>query len=222
MVHFAPLGSQIAGELRSEIVAGVLRREDRIVETDVASRFEVSRGPVRDAIKELASEGLVEVRRGKARVLGVTIEDVHELYSLRRVFERFAMSEVAEHRDTVDWRPCEDALSAMEEAAGSRDAHAFGTADLEFHGAFYRAAGNRRLLQTWSQFQPTFAALLDFNAQDRDLTPSVTTHRNLLTAVRSGDLTDLLEQVDGHLAQAENRITEGLRSQTGTTTTNSH
>lgn len=65
VITFRPLamGDQIAHRLRLDIVTGVIAHDTHLAEDAIASRFDVSRGPVRDALRQLESEGLVESRR---------------------------------------------------------------------------------------------------------------------------------------------------------------
>lgn len=207
---FKTLGAQIAQDLRGRIVNGSIGRGQHIVETELADVYDVSRGPVRDAIRELAMEGLVEIRRGKAYALGMTVNDVHELYSVRDALERLAVQRVVERRHGVQWAPMDEALEEMRRASRAADAHAFGAADLAFHAAFYQQSGHRRVLQMWTQLRPTLAALLDYNAQDRDLAPSVHAHEHLLQVTKTDDLHTVLEQVSAHLSQAQDRITKAM------------
>lgn len=206
MIGFTALGTQLADRLRVEIVTSQLLPGDRLIETEIAERFDVSRGPVRDAIKELATEGLVEVRKSRAYVVGMSDRDVAELFQLRELLEGLAVELVIEQRATVDWEPLEAAINAQHAAAQDRDPLAFAKADLQFHDAIFDAPGHRRLARMWGQVRPTFAAMLTLNAKDRDLHPSVKVHEELLKAIRHGVDEQATKLVHDHLAQSRARI----------------
>lgn len=204
------LGPQIADVLRQEIVTGAVPSGVRLVEADLASRFDVSRGPIRDAIKELAADNLVEIRRRSVFAVGISEPDVDEIYSLRLAIEALATRRLVGRRPLVDWSGFERSIAAMQAAADADDAAAFGKADLEFHEAVYRAAGHRRLLAAWSQLAPTLRALLRGNARDRDLRPSVEVHETFLALMRSAPVDDVLRGLEDHLAAARARFSRAI------------
>lgn len=205
-MRYVDLGAQVARALRQEIVAGSLEPGSRLVETSLSERFDVSRGPVRDALRELEAEGLVESSRRGSFVVGLSERDLSELYSLRGALEAFALRSVAAS-DEVDWRPFGECVEAMSLAADRNDAEAFAEADLRFHHCFYAGSGNRRLLLVWVQMEPTFKALLDFtNAQDRDLHPAFQSHRFILESIRSGRIDAAVDELTVHLDGSQARI----------------
>ncbi|MGC1019233.1 GntR family transcriptional regulator, partial [Pantoea agglomerans] len=78
----------LAQELRRLINNGSLQDGDRLVERDLASRFSVSRIPLREAIQQLQREGLVEVYRNRGAVVKtLSVTDVDEIYQLRALME---------------------------------------------------------------------------------------------------------------------------------------
>jgi len=207
MLQFA-LGAQIAQIFRWEIVSGALTPGQRLVEHELSSRFGVSRGPIRDALRTLATEGLVETVRGKSSVIGLTENDINELYSLRGAMETFAYRLTLARQGTVDWEPFENAVGAMTQAAESKEAAAFAAADLRFHQALFDAAGHRRLRSQWDQIAPTLEVLLEFNAEHRPLHPTAAVHNDLLATLRSDDEARANEAILSHLESARRRIND--------------
>lgn len=211
-VQLADLGSQVAGELRSLIVRGDMPPGTRLVETALASLFDVSRGPIRDALRTLQSEGLIEVRKRNAYVRGLKDEDISELYSLRSSLESLAVRMTSENRATVTWAPFDRAVDAMRAAADRSDPEAFAVADLEFHTHLYEASEHKRLAAMWAQILPTFSELLKVTiAQDADLHPSADSHATILQFCRSGDVDAVLGELTAHLEQARDRLTNAYR-----------
>jgi GntR family transcriptional regulator, gluconate operon transcriptional repressor len=207
-----PLGDRVAHELRVLIITGTLAPGTHLVEGPLAEQFDVSRGPVRDALKRLEAEGLVESRRRGVFVKGLSAEDVDELYSLREALEAMALRLAMERAGADDWQRAEQHLTQMRAAADAADARAFARADLEFHGQFYALSGHRRLAAVWEQYRPTFAVMLGVtNAQDRDLHPSAEAHADLLEAIRAkrGELTASL--LSEHLLGSCNRLRGALQ-----------
>src|SRR5699024_11457591 len=78
--------------LRDQIIRRTLANGTHLVEDALAAEYGVSRGPVRDALRQLESQGLVESRRRGYFVVGLTQEDIDDLYELREAIELAAVS----------------------------------------------------------------------------------------------------------------------------------
>ena len=198
-VRQAPLGAQLLDQLRALIVRGDIGPGTHLVEGALADQFGVSRGPVRDALRQLEIEGLVESRRRGAFVRGLTDTDLVELYAVRGALEELAVRETIARLADADWRPIEAAVSAMRAAAAETDPVAFAAADLDFHSGFYVIGGNRRLAATWALHRPIFAAMLEVTNTDRDLRPVAQDHADLSAAIRSGAGEPALAALAAHL-----------------------
>lgn len=209
-VQLAPstpkLGEHVAQELRRAIISGSLDRDTHLVESRLSEMFGVSRGPVRDALTSLSEEGLVESRRRGTYVRGLSIEDIEELYSLRKLIETDVVLRCID-TDGADFTPVAEALEEMRRALASGDASTFAQADLGFHSAFYSVAGHRRIEAIWLQYRPTFAGMLEVtNAQDDSLTPTMEDHEVLLDAVTAGDRAKSLALLEDHLEGSRRRM----------------
>ncbi len=198
-VRRPPLGEQLLDQLRALIVRGELAAGTHLVEGWMAERFGVSRGPVRDALKQLEIEGLVETRKRGVSVRGLTDTDLVELYAVRGALEGLAVREVIARAADADWAPLDAAVAVMREAAVAADPARFGAADLDFHSGFYAIAANRRLAATWALHRPLFAAMLAVTNTDRDLEPVAQDHADLSAIVRSGEVGPALVALAVHL-----------------------
>ena len=210
------LGDQLAYELRVLIITGKLEPGTHLVEDTLAETFDVSRGPVRDALRQLEREGLVASRRGRGRsggvlVKGLTSEDMAELYSLREALEALAVRLCVQRGADADWARARRAVAGLQAAADTRDSSAFARHDMDFHAEFYAQSGNRRLASVWQQYQPTFAVVLSVTtAQDRDLHPSAEAHAELLESVLRGDADGAVTQLSAHLLGSSTRLRTAL------------
>lgn len=132
--------------LRDAIQGGAISPGQRIREKELSDWLKVSRTPVREALRRLQSEGMIEARGGGLAVVSLDMRAVTELYDLRETLEGTAASLAARHAD-----PTEIALlHAMIEAqrASPHDARALIVHNRNFHEQIYRAAHNRFLLRT--------------------------------------------------------------------------
>ena len=180
----------------------------RLTEEALAEEFAVSRGPVRDALTQLSFEKLVEVQRPRGvYIVGLTSDDVDQLYSLRGALEQLALSRAMRVDDDDRWQPMADAVQRMAEAADAGDHAAFVTADLDFHSQIYALADHPRLEGAWNQYLPTFTALLEVTINhDEDLHESSDDHVKLLDVMRTGAPEDAAAVLSAHLDGARERM----------------
>lgn len=206
------LGSQIADVLRTRIVRGELVAGERLTEEALAEEFQVSRGPVRDAITQLTSELLVQVKRPRGiYIVGLSEADVEQLYSLRAALEKLALEGAMRVEGDERWAAMWDSVEVMARAAQSGDHAAFAEADLRFHTEIYALADNPRLEAVWRLYAPTFSALLEVTINhDHDLTDSAHDHRRLFDIMRSGDAARAVEVLEAHLEGAHARMVAEL------------
>lgn len=205
------LGDRVAHELRVLVVSGALAPGTHLVEGALAERFDVSRGPVRDALRVLEAEGLIESRRKGMYVTGLAAADVDELYSLRESLESLALRLAMAAASEVDWAAARDRVAEMRDAAQRADPPGFARSDLAFHTEFYILSRHRRLTAVWDQYRPTFAVMLDItNAQDRDLRPAAESHADLLDAAVAGNIEAAVTILSQHLRGSCDRLRGAL------------
>ncbi|MBN8204551.1 GntR family transcriptional regulator [Microbacterium esteraromaticum] len=202
------LGAQVANVLRQRIVRGDLAPGERITEEALAEEFDVSRGPIRDALTQLSFEKLVRIQRPRGVfVVGLTRDDVDQLYSLRAALEQLALSRAIRVEDDARWQTMARAVRRMTEAAETSDHTAFAAADLDFHSQIYALADHPRLEGAWRQYLPTFSALLDVTINhDSDLHDSAVDHVALFDVMRSGDAAKAADVLTAHLDGARDRM----------------
>ncbi|MGW3996804.1 GntR family transcriptional regulator [Amycolatopsis sp. NPDC004772] len=182
------LADEVADRIRDAVFDGVYAPGSQLREVELAEALGVSRGPVREALLKLEREGLVrsEWHRG-ATVTALTDEDVTELDSLRAALEQLAVELVLERAGEENLAAIEAAVRRMERAL---DEHEMVRCDLEFHDAVYAAAGHRRLREAWQAIRSQVHLFLLTRigvATDGYLTGIPAEHRELVTALRTGD-----------------------------------
>lgn len=208
-----PLGEQVADQLRARIIRAEIAPGTRLIEESIAAEYEVSRGPVRDALQRLALEDLVDYsHKPGAFVIGLGIGDVEQLYSLRGALEALAVERTVARRDTVVWTVLEEALEAMFDAAKTSDAQRFAVADLAFHSGIYDIAEHPRLKTMWNQVKPIFAGLLDVTIDfAHDYLDSARDHERLLGMLRKGTAAAAVKELRAHLRDAEERMVQEIK-----------
>jgi DNA-binding GntR family transcriptional regulator len=209
------LSADVVAVLRRAILSGELGGGQRIIERDLAGQLGLSRGPIRDALKALELEGLVEIapRRG-ARVASVTRQDIHEIVLLRVAVEPAAVQLLLERGDPSLLAPISDALDELRRAADAEDWAAVNAADVALHGLLYELSGSRRLLRLWESMR---APLLQAFQHHQHVYPEaesvVRSHEALLAALRTGDVVHAQETVRAHVLDLAQEVVERLPEQ---------
>jgi DNA-binding GntR family transcriptional regulator len=136
----------VAAALREMIVEGELVAGERLVERDLAERFEVSRIPLREAIQRLEREGLVEIYRHRGAVVRMLdAQDIAEIYDLRVLLEGDAIFRAVKRVDDETLARAALVHRLLGEAQTRRKQ---GELNREFHELLYGACGNARMIAT--------------------------------------------------------------------------
>lgn len=208
------MGDQIARRLRVEIIKGVIPPGTHLAEDGLATRFDVSRGPVRDALRHLEAEGLLENRRKRLYTRAIGMTDIEELYAVREALEALAIRLAIANASSKDWERVQGIVDTMAEAAEHGDDERFGAADLEFHTSFYVNSRNRRLLQAWRPYEHIFSILLEMS-DTNDIASAVADHQSFLDVVRTGDADAAVRRLHLHLTLAKGNVRDALGSSAG-------
>jgi DNA-binding GntR family transcriptional regulator len=203
------LAEQTVELIRNRILSGDFVSGERLVETRLATDLGISRGPIREALKQLAAEGLVreEPRRG-SYVAAPTMEDVRDLYDLRVAIEARAARLVIERRDPGALETLREALGGIHEAARASDLPQLARADYAFHETICRVSGNRRLLDVFVRNASVMRLLvhLEEGQYFMSFEDVAHQHRELLDSIEAGDAQRTDALVAEHLEDARDRL----------------
>jgi DNA-binding GntR family transcriptional regulator len=210
------LADRAADLLRERILENDLPGGDRLVEARIAEQLGISRGPLREALKQLAAEGLVrEVPRRGTFVATPTVEDVRDAYDLRVALEGKAARLVIANGDAAALDALRRAAESIASAARAEDLRTLVRADYDFHETLCRASGNRRLLDSFVRNASVLRILLRleeerFYGSFDEVTDQ---HRALLAAVEAGDAAKAEAEVTEHLEAARDRLMRHLAAE---------
>ncbi len=202
---YAPsLVEMTSRRLRAEILSGELTPGQRLVEDQIRRRFAISRAPLREALRILANQGLVEhlPRRG-ARVTELTAQDIDELFDLRALLERHAASQTFPlTRPDDELVEVRARLADMVAAADEGDDLSKDDAHRALHAAIVALAGNRQLDLAIEpillQLQRPMAANLRRETSTLGAAAGIQRHRDLIEALESNDPDRYLAALEQH------------------------
>jgi DNA-binding GntR family transcriptional regulator len=211
LVERRELWHGVVDSLREGIVTGAIPAGSDLIEGDLAARFGVSRGPVRDALRELAREGLVvDLPRRGTLVSTLTFADIQEVYEVREGLEITAATLVIGRATDAEIAGLAE-LAAEMEAAWSRGASYDESlaADLAFHRALVALTGNGRLMAAYEQMLGQTQLLIRTAEQvnprlGAPLRPSA--HRNIQSAIAERGTAQSRDAIHEHYLYAHERL----------------
>lgn len=181
-------------KLRTAIVTGMLRPDQRLIELKVAAMLNVSRTPLREAILMLERERLLErLPHGGVRVPPVSLEEIAELNDIRAVLEGLAARRAAERvRDEPELAEASPDLEVMDAAIADMRTRAAGQEVLvllrlggEFHQAIHRLSGNQRCMDMAAQVIRAIERYRAFVPDERHIA-TIEEHERIANAIRNG------------------------------------
>lgn len=195
------LREEALGVLRGAILGGDLLPGSIHSAVSVAERLGVSPTPVREAMLELASSGLVEVVPNRGfRITVVDDRDLDEICELRIMLEVPALAQVIERASPDSLRALQKPLADLEATAARRDVPGFLVADRTFHLDLLALAGNRRLVRIVASLRDqTRITGLHSLAASGALEATAAEHRPILEAIQRGDVADAQRFMRVHL-----------------------
>lgn len=207
------ISQEVAEVLRWRIIRGELAAGDRITEEKVAKEFNISRGPVREAVRELERDGLLvmEAYRG-AIVLGITADDLRGvLLPVRHVLEQWAVEHALEALDESGFTALEqlvDEMSAKVDGSSDDDLlRSLVELDVAFHSYIIDKFGGSHARQVWASIAPRvlagFYRLGSLHSHPGEI---VAEHKDLLQALRTRDLVVAREALAEHVIASPIRL----------------
>jgi GntR family transcriptional regulator of gluconate operon len=177
----------ILEELRLDIVSGRLPADSPMVESQLASQFGVSRGPIRTALHALEQEGLVQTMpNGRVQVVGFSTKCALELFEIRQFLEKLAARYITES-PTVSTGPLLAIVDSM--LKEHEDRKRLTMLDIDFHRQFVKMSDNWALMQAWHTLIPVVSAVLTItNSQFEDFNFIIDVHLSLVNALEKRDL----------------------------------
>ncbi|TDR90131.1 GntR family transcriptional regulator [Enterovirga rhinocerotis] len=202
------LAESAAERLRALIVSNTFKPGDALGEPMLVERLGTSRSPVREALRQLATEGLVTLRRNRAAIVSrLDPAELHHLFEAEAAIEGFAASLAALRPGRQDLNRMAELQEALERAHDEGNAARYMQANRQLHSLIVAAARNPILVQMHDrilrQLQRARNAAL---SQDGRIEQSIREHRAILAAIEAGDGDEARRLVTGHILNTDQAI----------------
>ena len=198
----------VFNKIEEEILSGILKKGDYISENKLAERFNVSRTPVREAIKRLEQEDLIEYENCKTvRVLGITKDDVLSVYDIRLQIEGDAMVKAAFNMTDEDYLDLSQTIDLQEFYTLKADADKVKDADTSFHTKLYRLVKSSVYFTILSELHKKIQQFRKVSQSNNGRgESSIKEHRAILDAMRKKDCDLIKTLTKQHVQNARDNI----------------
>lgn len=202
------LRTQIKDRIMQEIIQGKYPPGTRLIETRIARQLGTSQAPVREALRDLETVGVIEsIPFRGARVRQPSVHELIEAFPVRAALESLAAAAAARLVTDSDLDRLEELIHLMVAAAEQGDAHEQSTRNAEFHSLIVRAAGNTTLERQWALLEPFARTYLTAVTAGVDLRQLADRHRTILAALRARDPEWAAAAMRAHLMEAARWLT---------------
>jgi DNA-binding GntR family transcriptional regulator len=207
------LREQALASLRTAITSGQLPPQTPMVETELSEQLRISRGTLREAMRQLQQEGLLVVAaRGRLYVRSLGPKEIEDIFAVRSALESLAASTLASRDDrAVAVDRLRGLLDLMAQAVSNEDLERRIEADLDFHRTLCQLTGNEMLLHTWQSLEGSIRMSIMYAGRAPALgNMDVDRHSVIVDAIASGDAAAAFVAVEEHLGwAAANLMTAG-------------
>jgi phosphonate utilization transcriptional regulator len=189
LVQANSLPGLVQAEIEQLILRGELAIGRRINESDLALRFGMSRGPIREALRALEESRLVRSEKNRGVfVREVSVGEADEIYDVREALDQLIGQRVAERATPEQLRDMQAAVAAMDDATAVQDVKCYHALNLKFHDMLVDFAGNARLMESYRLLTKGLLLFRLRGLQDGGgFAVSNTEHKAVLEAVAARD-----------------------------------
>ncbi|MGD1940977.1 MAG: GntR family transcriptional regulator [Leptolyngbyaceae cyanobacterium] len=203
--------------LRTSILSGELRPGDRLVETHLAEQLQVSRTPIREALRQLQREGLVILDGGGLRIISVSVTDAVQLYDCRLALEqaavRLACLEASDRALDVLQQSVAQAERAVQRQTSALNTFEMLNLDYQFHRQIAVSTGNGWLTGLLDQ---VFDKMMLLRVHTTRYNPQVleicSEHHKICSAIVARESDRAIASIQAHLEASKQRVVEALEA----------
>ncbi|GGN60769.1 GntR family transcriptional regulator [Oceanobacillus indicireducens] len=208
------MGERLVSELRIRIISQDIPKESVLSENQIAKEYQVSRSPVREALKVLEREGLVRLGRMGAIVIGISEKDIEEIYDIRLLIETFVTGRLLVSHNDALLNELRKVLEMMKIAIKYGDVDEFSFKDIEFHEIIIKSINHQQILMVWNQLRPVMECLILLSMRYRskvnyeDFDRILENHELIIEALSTKDSKLMDKAFYSNFGDVQNRVEE--------------
>lgn len=204
-ITYRGLWSNVLSSLRKYVLNGELKPGDQLIEATIANQMQVSRGPVRDALKQLENEGLVvNIPRKGTFVRKLNKEDFKQIYELRAYLEslavKLAIEKLDENPELISFLT--KVVKQMGEVAKEEDIAQIADFDLEFHRAICESSKNHYLIEAWMRIRSLIRLCLITDLAYKNYLKTEQDHNMIIDAIMGKNINLGEERIKSHIGSS--------------------
>ncbi len=213
--EFLPLREVVYLTLRKAILKSNLKPGERLMENTIANKIGVSRTPVREAIRMLEQEGLVEmVPRKGAHVANISRQDLNDVLEIRKSLEELAVTKACGFISPEEIKELKMSEFEFEKVLRGREFTAIAQADEKFHDVIFKAARNQKLITILNNLrEQMYRFRLEYLKQDGVLELITQEHNAIVATVSKRDVKKAGLLIIEHIDNQQKEINRLLSSQ---------
>lgn len=198
----------IADDIRERILSGELAEGEAIRQESLAEDYDVSRMPIREALKRLDAEGLVQLTNNRgATVMRHSLPEIGEMFDLRVLIEVDLFRRAIPRMTSVHFARCEEILTEMETSYEADDVAKWGALNYQYHAALYSAADRSMtndLLHRVNLQSDRYVRMHLSVMRQRE--PAKKEHRDLLALARAGKIEEGCDLLAYHISHTKDAL----------------
>ncbi len=210
--EYLPLRDVVFMTLRQAILKGDMEPGERLMEITLANKLGVSRTPIREAIRKLELEGLVNmVPRKGAVVASISEKDMRDVLEVRVTLEELAVKLAVQNMEEADIDQLKRAAKNFESAVISREIVEIVEADVVFHDVIYNRTNNNRLIQIINNLrEQMYRYRLEYIKDARTHSILISEHQDIINALEKKNVEEAKTAVRQHIVNQEKGIVRAI------------
>lgn len=198
----------VADALRQAIVSGQFEDGEELNQVELAQHFNVSRVPIREALRRLQAEGLVSAEaHRRATVIGLNRERAEEIYAVRALLESFMLERAAEHLTNADLKALNELCDVMEKSSDHSEWLAL---NHRFHQQLLAPGGSPVAMAIVERLSGQVERYLRRSGGVQRVEEAGREHRQILRALKRGDVERAKEMLSRHIFTTWSRVSQSL------------
>lgn len=199
-------------ELRIRIISQDILKDTVLSENQIANEYQISRSPVREALRVLEKEKLLRLERMGVVVMGISEADIEEIYDIRLLIESFVVNRLLELENKELLIELNKIVEMMKVSIRYQDIDEFSKQDLKFHETIIYSIHHQQIAMVWDQLKPVMECLVILSMRYRGITnyddfSRVIQNHQLIIQALTEKKTDLVEAAfDKNFNDVQNKV----------------